>query len=261
MIRLIASDMDGSLLDDKKRIPPEFFDILPRLKQKGIVFVVASGRSYITLQENFHPASGEISYICDNGAYVVQSGTAAIDTIPHSYLSPLIRECEKLNHVHLILCGMHASYMKEYTPEFNDEIGSYYVNRKFVDDLSAVNDDIFKISVFDADNPQKNSYPYLKERFGDLFSLQISGKVWMDIVSKGINKGVALEKIQRAMGVTPEETMAFGDFYNDIELLGRAHYSFVMANSNEDMRRYGNFVAASNNDKGVIQAIEKYVLA
>lgn len=83
----------------------------------------------------------------------------------------------------------------------------------------------------------------------------------MDVVSKGINKGVALEKIQRTMGVSMEETMAFGDFYNDVELLGRAHYSFVMENSNDDMRKYGNFMAASNNNLGVIRAIEDYVLS
>jgi Cof subfamily protein (haloacid dehalogenase superfamily) len=261
MIRLIASDMDGSLLDDKKRIPPEFFDILQRLKKKGITFVVASGRSYVTLKKNFHPASGEISYICDNGAYVVQGGAAAIDTIPRRYISRIIKACDKLQGVRPILCGVRASYMKEYTHDFNNEVGSYYINRCFVDDLTTVDDDIFKIAIFDANNPENNSYPYLKERFDDILSIQISGKVWMDIVSKGINKGVALEKIQRDMGITPEETMAFGDFYNDIELLGRAHYSFVMENSNDDMRRYGNFVAASNNDNGVIKAIEQYALS
>lgn len=261
MIRLIASDMDGSLLNDEKRIPPEFYEILPRLKQKGVSFVVASGRSYNTLKEDFGPASGEIGYICDNGAYVVHNGNAAITTIPQTLLRPLIQACGELKEVQVILCGVHASYHKTYTPEFDFEIGSYYNNRLIVEDLSAVEDDIFKVAICDINNPETHTYPFLAERFDDALSLQISGKAWMDVMNKGINKGVALGKLQHEMGVTPEETMAFGDFYNDIELLGRAKYSFVMENSNDEMRRYGNFVAASNNESGVIRAIEEYVLS
>ncbi len=261
MIRLIASDMDGSLLNDEKKIPQEFFKILPRLKQKGISFVVASGRSYSTLKENFGSASNEIGYICDNGAYVVHGGDAVIDTIPRELFRPMIQACGQLNGVQLVLCGLHATYHKSYTPEFDFEIGSYYNNRIMMDDLAAVEDDIFKVSICDMNDPASYTYPFLKKRFGDSLSLQISGKVWMDVMNLGINKGVALGKIQNELGISPEETMAFGDFYNDIELLGRAQYSFVMENSNDDMRAYGNFVAASNNESGVIRAIKEYVLS
>lgn len=261
MIRLIASDMDGSLLDDKKRIPPEFYQIFPRLKQKGISFIVASGRSYSTLKENFGPVSGEIGYICDNGAYVVHGGKAAINTIPKNLLRPLVKACSELNGVQVVMCGVHATYHKAYNPEFDFEIGSYYVNRRIVEDLTTVEDDIFKISICDLNNPETYTYPFLAEQFGNALSLQISGKVWMDVMNDGINKGAALRRIQQEMGITPEETMAFGDFYNDIELLGRAQYSFVMENSNDDMRRYGNFVADSNNRAGVIRAIEEYALS
>ena len=54
--------------------------------------------------------------------------------------------------------------------------------------------------------------------------------------------------------------MVFGDFYNDIEMLGKAKFSFVMENANEDMKQYGNYIAKSNRDYGVIKAIEEYVL-
>lgn len=260
MIRLIASDMDGSLLDDQKQIPPEFYKILPRLQEKGITFVVASGRSYVTLKKNFASVSEDIGYICDNGAYVMNGGSASINIIPQNLLRPLIQACSELQGIQVVLCGVHATHHKAYNPEFNFEIGSYYVNRRIVEDLSQVEDDIFKVAICDMNNPETGTYPLLAERFSDSLTLQISGKYWMDVMNTGINKGVALSKIQSQMGITPEETMAFGDFYNDIELLSRAQYSFVMENSNEDMRQYGNFVALSNNEAGVIKAIEKYVL-
>lgn len=261
MIRLIASDMDGSLLDENKQIPTEFYEILPQLKKRGISFVVASGRSYCTLKENFKAVSDQIDYICDNGAYVVYNGETRVDTIPAQLLHPILQACEELGDIQALLCGAHGTYHVPYTPEFNYEISNYYVNQHLVPSLKDVDDDIFKIAICDMKNPEKHAYPYLRERLGEKLNMQISGSCWMDIMNTGINKGAALKKIQSDMGITPQETMAFGDFYNDIELLKRAYYSFVMGNSNEDMRRYGNFVAASNSEAGVIKAIRQYVLA
>ena len=79
-------------------------------------------------------------------------------------------------------------------------------------------------------------------------------------MDKNVNKGAALEKIQKDENISYEETMVFGDFYNDIEMLGKAKFSFVMENANEDMKQYGNYIAKSNRDYGVIKAIEEYVL-
>ena len=79
-------------------------------------------------------------------------------------------------------------------------------------------------------------------------------------MNKKVNKGAALEKIQKDENISYEETMVFGDFYNDIEMLGKAKFSFVMENANEDMKQYGNYIAKSNRDYGVIKAIEEYVL-
>ena len=79
-------------------------------------------------------------------------------------------------------------------------------------------------------------------------------------MNKNVNKGAALEKIQKDENISYEETMVFGDFYNDIEMLGKAKFSFVMENANEDMKQYGNYIAKSNRDYGVIKAIKEYVL-
>ena len=88
----------------------------------------------------------------------------------------------------------------------------------------------------------------------------VAGEIWLDIMNKNVNKGAALEKIQNDENISYEETMVFGDFYNDIEMLGKAKFSFVMENANEDMKQYGNYIAKSNRNYGVIKAIEEYVL-
>ena len=260
MIKLIASDLDGSLLDEHKNFPPGFFDLLKRLKQRGITFVAASGRSYVTLAKNFSQAGNDIDFICDNGACVVEHGRMTYQNVIQSnQLKEIIRACKPIPNIKLVLCGVHGTYHLPYDEKFDFEISSYYINHVLMDDLMDVQDDIFKVAICDLSNPVNNAYPVLNQRFGEELSVIVSGPVWMDLMNIGVNKGVALAKIQEHLGVTPEETMAFGDFYNDIELLAQAHYSFVMENANDDMKQYGNFIAKSNREHGVMKAIEEYV--
>ena len=263
MIKLIATDMDGTLLDENKKLPKDFFDILNQLSEKGVRFVAASGRSYVTLYQNFSPFSDKLDYICDNGAFVIaDGGITDCSVIGKNDVKAVVEECEamKLDSIHLVLCGKNGTYLRPAVEEFNKEIMPYYINRVIVDDLTAVDDDIFKIAICDLNGPENYSYNRLKEKLGEKLSMQISGAVWMDAMNKGVNKGNALYSIQKKFGISYDETMAFGDFYNDIELLKQGKYSFVMANANEDMFQYGNYKAKSNAENGVIEAIKKYVL-
>lgn len=260
MIKLIATDMDGTLLDENKKLPAEFFTLLNRLKEKGISFVIASGRSYITLYENFRPHSDSMDFICDNGAFVVlNGGITNLDIIEPARLQELVRACNEMEDVRLLLCGVKGTYHLPFDAAFDSHIKAYYINRRVMNDLLNVKDDIFKVAICDLQGPEKHSFPLLTKQFGEEFALQISGSVWMDAMNKGVNKGVALAKIQQNLGVSREQTMAFGDFYNDIELLRQAEYSFVMANANEDMFQHGHYRAGSNAEHGVIRAIEEYI--
>ena len=75
MIKLIVSDMDGTLLDDEKRLPPDFFEVLNKLIERDIIFTVASGRTYSALDHLFpEPYRDKVAYICDNGACTVLNG-------------------------------------------------------------------------------------------------------------------------------------------------------------------------------------------
>lgn len=262
MIKLIASDLDGTLLDEHKNLPPRFFETLDILSSHGVTFIAASGRSYTTLHENFMPRSDEMCFICDNGACVVENGIITEkDTLSRQATHRIIKACEAIENIHLILCGAHGSHITPYSPWFVNEVDKYYVNRNIVPDLYAVEDDIFKIAICDMAGSASNVYPILAPLFKDELNLAVSGDVWMDVMNKDVNKGSALEKIQQRLGITPEETMAFGDYYNDVELLKRAKYSFVMENSNKDMKQYGNYIARSNRENGVMQAINQYVLS
>lgn len=261
MIKLIATDMDGTLLDENSNLPKNFFETLDKLNSMNVKFVVASGRPYKTLYENFRPYSDDLYFICDNGSYIVEPGKKpSISLIDKSTVQNIIKTCEDIPNSNVILCGIKSTYYKSCSEEMNKEISKYYLDKTIVSDLSAVEDDIYKIAICDFNGSKDNSFKILNPLFGKDLKVVVSGSVWVDVTNKNINKGEALQRIQKDFNISYNETMAFGDFYNDIEMLQSAYYSFVMENANEDMKQYGNFIAKSNKENGVIKSIEEYVL-
>ena len=118
-----------------------------------------------------------------------------------------------------------------------------------------------KVAICDLAGSAQNAYPVLSRALGEELNIVVSGEFWLDAMNPDTNKGAALDFLQQSLGVTPAQTMAFGDYYNDIELLARAEYSFVMENANEDMRRYGRFLAESNDRHGVTRAIRRLLFS
>lgn len=261
MIKLIATDMDGTLLDGNGNIPKEFFSTLDKLNKKDIKFAVASGRPYPTLYENFQPISDDLYFICDNGSYIVEPGKKPIiDIIDKKYINKIVQASEKIDGVNLILCGVKNSYHKPLSEELEERVSKYYINRKILSNLNDIDDDIFKVAIYDKYGSKENSFNILNNLFGKDLKVVISGANWLDINNKGINKGYAIKKVQEDFNILYENSMVFGDFYNDIEMLQCAYYSFVMENANDEIKQYGNFIAKKNTENGVIKAIEEYVL-
>ncbi len=262
MIKLIATDLDGSLLPDDKKVPAEFFTLLPELKQRGVSFFTASGRTYRTLYHNFFPVSDEIGYICENGACVVVEGKTIIShTLLPSQLMEVYQTVKTLPDVQMVLCGKKSAYHLAYPPRFHEHILSYHVNHTVISAYEEVQDAFYKVAICDLREPENNSFPVLSKRFGKQFSMFISGKYWMDIMPLGVNKGTALAKVQELLSVTPEETLAFGDYYNDIELLAQAGYGYVMKNASRDMKRRSQYITPlTNNENGVLEVIKALVL-
>lgn len=258
MIKLIASDMDGTLLDENGVIPKEFFKTIKKLNDKNIKFVVASGRPYLTLLENFKPISDSLYYICDNGAYVVENNKLLnVSIIDKKIVHDVIKSLENTPNTSLVLCGVNGTYHLPLNDLHKNEIYKYYIKKNEVKSLYDIDDDIYKIAVCDLNISKDNSFKVLNPLFSKKVTVVVSGKYWVDVNNLNVSKGAALKEIQENDNIKYEETMVFGDFYNDISMLKEAHYSYVMENSNEDMKQYGNFIAPSNREHGVIKVIDE----
>lgn len=259
-IKLIASDMDGSLLTSDKRLPPDFFQVLEQLHQRGIRFAAASGRAYYTLRENFAPYEDRLDYLCENGAFVSCGGKViSMDALDPAVVGEIIDCCEKLPDAQLVLCGKDRAYHKQPPAEYTPHLQCYYVQHQVLTDLHQVTDPILKVAICNLKDIRA-THAALEPIFGSRLNVVISGDYWMDMMNPQVNKGWALQQMQQYLGVTKEETMAFGDYYNDIELLGQAGESYVMANARPEMFAYGNHTAPSNEDYGVTRIIRRVVL-
>lgn len=262
MIKLIASDMDGTLLDEQKRIPEGFFSAVKQLKKNNITFVAASGRSYPKMEADFKQALEDIYFICDNGALIMYQGKMLhTDCLDSTAVKEVICTCQNLSDVLLVLCGTEGAWHLPCPPQFKEHLESYYIRDHVVEDLLSVEDGIFKIAICDLQGSANHSYPLLNQVFGRDYHVVVSGEIWMDVMQNGVNKGSAMKIIQQLVGAEPENSMAFGDFYNDVEMLRLAKYSYVMENANLDMRQYGNYLAPGNQENGVMRVITSEVLS
>lgn len=250
--------MDGTLLDDHKNLPTDFFEVLNRLQQKDILFCVASGRQYYTLLEEFYDIRDSIVFCAENGTYVVyKNNVIHSDIMEKSAALPLIKIGRKINNAFLVLCCEGGAYVENTNAHFLNEVRKYYKKLEIVNDLTQVDDQILKVTLCDFGDSEKNSYTYYKQLESD-FKVAISGKIWLDVTNLSANKGAAIQKLQKDFNISFDETMVFGDFLNDLDMMKNAKFSYAMKNSHPEILEAAAFVTeCCNNESGVTKTIKK----
>ena len=259
-IRLIACDMDGTLLDDDNAIHDDFWPLIDQLHARGIIFCPASGRQYYSLLERFRPIADELIFIAENGTYVMRKGIElSSDCLVREAAQELIRTYRKLKlkeaDVSIVLCGKHSAYVEENNEDFLAEAGKYYQRLEMVDDLQAIEDDILKVATFTARSSERVILPAFAS-FRNIHKVVVSGEHWLDVMTLQANKGSGLRHIQEKLHITREQTMVFGDFLNDLEMMDEATYSFAMANAHPLLKERANFLSPGNADNGVVRTIK-----
>ncbi|MDR6513446.1 Cof-type HAD-IIB family hydrolase [Chryseobacterium camelliae] len=257
-IRLIVTDMDGTFLNSNYEISPEFPAIYSELKKKNILFVPASGRQMPGITQYFGDIENEIGFIAENGGYVIYKNEELFaDRLEHKHIVDIIKTVREIPGAKAVLSAKKTAYYETDDKEFVDFFSKYYTKNQKKDDLTEeVNDSAFKIAVYHPDGAEEHLYPYVKKFEQYDLEIVISGKHWLDIMNKDINKGNALEKLQQALNISPEQTMAFGDYMNDIEMLKNAQYSYAMKNAHPSVKEAASFEACSNDNFGVLETIK-----
>ena len=117
-------------------------------------------------------------------------------------------------------------------------------------------EDVCKISIFHHNCAEDMVSQEFVDKWSKTMNIAVSGKCWLDCTNQGGNKGSALQHFQEAYKISPDETLAFGDNINDIEMLKRASHSFAVENAREEVKEAANFIAPSYKEDGVLQVLK-----
>lgn len=258
-IKLVAADMDGTLLNSKGELSPEFYPVFESMCEQNVLFAVSSGRQYYNLLKCFDSIKNRMAFIAENGAYVVYNNQPLhVVELSKESLPTFVNKARKIDGVYPILCGEKQAYVENDDPRFLYEAGLYFERRKIVDDILKVNDDrMLKIAICDFKSSAENSYPHFRS-FQGQFQITVSGKVWLDISHNDATKGNAIKVLQKQFNISPEETMAFGDYMNDLDMIKNAYYGYAMDNAVPEVKAASRFIAPSNDENGVIEVLKKW---
>lgn len=258
-IKMVVTDMDGTLLNSNHQVSPFFFQLFEALKKKNILFVAASGRQYNSIVDKLRPIKDDIIIIAENGGFAMHREKELLSTpLNPKHTQKILDILDTIEGAYPVLCSKYNAYVTNKSNKFVAKLREYYTEFNILDTLSDFDGEIVKIATYHFDSSEKFLYPPV-QHFEKELKVKISGENWMDISDVNAHKGFALQKIQELHGILPEETMVFGDYNNDLEMLALAHYSFAMENAHPNVLKAANYTTGSNDNLGVERILERLV--
>ena len=241
MIKMVCSDLDGTLLQyGKKLIEGEIFDEIRALHDRGILFCPASGRQYTSLRKLFAPVADDCIYLCENGAVVYRGDKVIAKTpMPRALAEEIAwdfwNNTEDLGEV--MLSGQNTAYLMERGLGMLKRIQFIGNNYQIIHDPSEVPEEITKVSVYlheGVESYTERFVPRWKEA-----NCAVAGPYWIDTTFA--NKGIGVRSICKTLDIALADVMAFGDNYNDVSMLDIVGVPYIMDGAATPLReKYPN---------------------
>ena len=269
-IRVIATDMDGTLLDTKGQLDlPRLEKILDKLDQRGIRFIIATGNEIHRMRQLLGHLAERVVLVVANGARIfennelIQAQTwddAMVDKALGHFKG---RECQD----QFVVTAMNGGFVKKgtvfteldkfMTPEMIEKL---YQRMNFVDEFDPnLFGGVLKMSMVVGEERLDSVLQEINDLFDGHVRAVSSGYGCIDILQDGIHKAWGLVELLKRWNLKPEQIMAFGDSENDIEMLELAGISYAMENAEEAVKRVATKVAPANSQAGVYKVLENWL--
>lgn len=263
-IKLVAIDLDDTLLDSGLRISPECAEAVQAVRDKGILVTLATGRMHRSALPYARQLNMDLPLITYQGALVKSAFSSEViyyQPLPHEQAGEII-EFFKDRDLHCHAYSDNELFMEDLTPE-----GRYYeelsgIKAVMVDDLAQTvrQHDAMKIMAIIRDEGLLLSlYNELTTKYTQLHITR-SKPIFLEAMAFRANKGLALQVVAEHYGVRQEEVLAIGDSYNDLDMIRWAGIGIAMANARPEVKAAADYVTTSNDENGVAEALRKYVL-
>ncbi len=258
MIKLIASDLDGTLLQrGNQAVDQKLFPLINQMSQENQLFVIASGRQYANLRRMFEPVADKISYICENGALVIHKNQViSKQIIPRKLGILLIEFILDLEDCEVLISGEKTSYLKPKNEEYLIYIRDILKNNvTIIEHLDEIEEDFLKISLYHSSGISPFLQEFLNENFSHILKTATAGENWFDFTNSRANKGQAIQLLAKRLKIDKSEMMAFGDQANDIEMLQQVEYSYAMNNAIDEVKNISRYQS-----ENVVQTINNLII-
>ncbi len=269
-IKLIATDMDGTFLDEKGTYDRLRFErLLKEMKARGIHFVAASGNSMSRLYCIFEGFEKEVTFVAENGARLVEKGETLIhQTMPRSELNALLAYfSDKLVDYRAVVSGLNNSYrLKEasfhYRPGLIEpkEFEVFISHILPVDDFSQIPADepVSKVTLLIPEDHGRIAADFNQNYPGNLVAVG-SGYGAIDFIQKGIHKAWGIRQLMDRYGLKADQIMTFGDGGNDIEMLELTPHSYAVANASGSVQAAARHLIGHHKDGAVMTTLEEWL--
>ena len=253
--------MDGTLLNSKHEVSKRFFDVFKQLQNHNIIFIAASGRPYYSIVDKLSHIKNDIIVVAENGGVVIKNNEVLLTkNIDKNDLKNIASKFNKLPLVNAVFCTQQKAYFLLENKALASYLSEFYPNYELVNNIEDIPVEVIKIALYHETCSETHLLPHLKD-INSIYDVRVSSKNWVDISSKSANKGYAIKMLQNKYNIGTDETLIFGDYNNDIEMLKEANYSFAMANAHPNVKQIANFETKSNDAFGVEVILEQVIEA
>ena len=248
MIKLIASDLDGTLLQNEaQELTPRAIELIRALTQKGVILLPQADAS---MQTNDFSSRDQRRYLLHRRKrFSVHSSGESYSRglIEDDLAYRILRELKKEPGFEIVVSREDTCLIENNNSQFANHIVNVMHNTtEIVDDLLTVKGPFLKIAFANMTSRRTTDcLKELQEKFSSEIKVVTSGNIWIDFIVPGCNKGSALRNLMDLFGITPEECVAFGDQYNDVEMLETVGMGYAMSNAAPGIAGHAKYITDS----------------
>ena len=269
-IKMIATDMDGTLLDPRGELDlPRLTAVLDQLEERDIKFVIATGNEIQRMRLLLGDLTERMTLIVANGARIFEKNEMLLGTFwqPDLIADTLAYFQGQEREVHLVVTSTKGGFVQDGTAFpmigkiMTEEMAAHFYKRmNFVPNLQDHPfEEVLKMSVMVDEAQAEEITRQINTAFAGRLSAVTSGYGAIDIIQEGLHKAWGLRQLMDRWQIKSKEIMAFGDSENDLEMLELADFSYAMENGEEKIKRIASRLAPANSEAGVLQVIEQYL--
>lgn len=266
-VKLVAIDIDGTLLDSNRKITPKVKETLQKANEKGIYIVLCTGRPLPGVKEQLT----ELDLYGDNDYVITYNGSLVQATKTNKIISEYSLSYDDFLEIELMSrkVGTHLHTIDDkaiYTA--NRDIGKYTVHEAYLVDMplkyrtvEEMTPDLSIIKMMMIDEPEilDKAISQLPEEFSNKYTTVKSTDFYYEILNKEASKGNALAKLADHLGIQQSEVMAIGDNENDLSMIEYAGIGVAMGNATESVKQAADIQTSSNDEDGVAEVLLKYL--